>query len=135
VARQDWEYPLRQAATLAGVSVDTIKRRLRAGDLPHARQLNDPARTWVVPLGDLVTAGFTIRPSTSLQAPPPEPTVVRGQSGSPEVRLAVAEALQRVHAEYARSFADLADRAITALGSRAVLQDPSLPETPGDPSS
>lgn len=119
MGRQQWEYSLRHAAELSGVSVDTIKRRLRAGDLPHARKLDDPAHTWVVPLGDLVAAGFTITPTHSLQAPAtPAPRVVTPSGQSAEIRLAVAEAVQKVHAEYAQTLADLADRAIAALGAR-----------------
>lgn len=119
VPRQQWEYSLRQAAELASVSVDTIKRRLRAGDLPHARQLDDPARTWVVPLGDLVAAGFTITPTNSIQAPAPPLELRQTRPGAslPETRLAVAEAVQKVHADYARTLADLLDRAIAALGT------------------
>ena len=118
MAQAQWEYSLRDAAKLAGVSVDTVKRRLRAGDLPHAHQRDDPAKTWVVPLGDLVAAGFSITPSRSLQAPNSVPDSQRAEVSPMQVRLAVAEAVQRVHAEYAQAFADLAAQAIEALGRR-----------------
>lgn len=119
VARTQWEYTLRQAAQLCSVSVDTIKRRLRAGDLPHARKLDDAARTWVVPLGDLVAAGFTVTPRTSLQAR----TDQRGVDL--DVQVAVADALEKVHADYARRFAGLAARAVDALAVLAA----SAPQT------
>lgn len=121
VIRAQWEYSLRQAAELAGVSVDTVKRRLRAGDLPHARQLGDASHTWVVPLGDLVGAGFTITPAHSLQARPPQMNGGGRAGGSTqiEVQLAVAEAVQKVHADYARTLADLTAQAIAALGKGA----------------
>lgn len=108
MAQAQWEYSLRDAAKLAGVSVDTIKRRLRAGDLPHAHQRDDPAKTWVVPLGDLVAAGFSITPSHSLQAPNSIPNSQRAEVSPMQVRLAVAEAVERVHAEYAQAFAEAA---------------------------
>ena len=117
MARAQWEYTLRQAGELAGVSVDTIKRRLRAGDLPHARQMGDPAKTWVVPLGDLVSAGFTIKPVRSLQGQNSSPE--RIGSSPLEVRAAVAEAVGKVHAEYAQALGELAAAAIAALGAQA----------------
>lgn len=113
MARTQWEYTLRQAAQLCSVSVDTIKRRLRAGDLPHARQLDDAAKTWVVPLGDLVAAGFTVTPRNSLQARPGVGVA------DVDVQVAVAEALEKVHADYARRFAGLAAQAVDALATVA----------------
>jgi hypothetical protein len=114
--RPKWEYTLRQAAGLCAVSFDTIKRRLKAGDLPHARQLDDGARTWVVPLADLTAAGFTVRPVA------PRAALSRkrpGEQTEPEAdlitRLAIAEALTAVHAEYAAAFGELASQAIAAL--------------------
>jgi hypothetical protein len=142
MGQAQWEYSLRHAAQLAGVSVDTIKRRLRAGDLPHARQRDDPARTWVAPLGDLVAAGFCITPSRSLQAPAPSAGPRPGEpDASPlQIRLAVAEAVQKVHAEYAQAFAELAAQAVKALGNRGVTQpagestdQPRRTEPPDDP--
>lgn len=134
MGRAQWEYSLRHASELAGVSVDTVKRRLRAGDLPHARQLNDASKTWVVPLGDLVQAGFTIHPQHSLQALPSavaEHARARNGLTAAETRLAVAEAVQRVHSEYARTFADLAAQAIAALGARN--GGLTMPEPPAPP--
>lgn len=48
-----------QAALRCSVSVDTVRRRLRAHQFPRAHQ--DGTGAWRVPVGDLVTAG--LRPS------------------------------------------------------------------------
>ncbi|MFJ2203321.1 helix-turn-helix transcriptional regulator [Streptomyces violaceusniger] len=56
----------RQAAAACGVSRSTIRRRREAGDLPHAVQ--DEHRGWLIPVEDLLAAGFR------LHAPaPPDP--------------------------------------------------------------
>lgn len=47
-------YTMRQAAELAGVSTDTIKRDLRQGRYPHAAMVGG---AWHVPIADLVSAG------------------------------------------------------------------------------
>lgn len=70
MGKETREYSIKQAAAVASVSLDTIKRRLRAGDPPHARRLNDATFTWVVSLGDPAAAGLTISLSRSLQARP-----------------------------------------------------------------
>lgn len=53
---------LSEASATMGVSKDTLKRALRAGKLPNARQRDDDSRTWEIPIGDLASAGY--RPKT-----------------------------------------------------------------------
>lgn len=125
MVREQWEYSLRDAARICGVSTDTIKRRLKAGDLPHARRLNDAAGTWVVPLADLAAAGFTIKARAPRKRPqqitaaPAGTTALRSTD---PVRLAVAEALSEVHRHYAHAFADLAAQLVRA---REASSDPT----------
>lgn len=64
------EYTLKQAAAVWSVNFGTIKRRLRAGDPPHAWRLNGATFTWFVSLGDPAAAGLTLSLSRSLQARP-----------------------------------------------------------------
>ena len=112
-----WEYTIKQAANLCSVSTDTIKRRLRSGDLPHAHQLTDSAGTWVIPLADLVAAGFSIAGGREQ----PATTTSQGRHATPpssdlqdKIQLAVAQAESAVHASYARAFQELALEAIRA---------------------
>lgn len=132
-----WEYTIKQAANLCSVSADTIKRRLRSGDLPHAHQLTDSARTWVIPLADLVAAGFTITggreqptagtPSNTRTAP------VSGSDDDARIALAVAQAECAVHARYARAFQDLALEAIRADSRRVPTSHSTEPEQSANP--
>ncbi|MES9558856.1 MULTISPECIES: helix-turn-helix domain-containing protein [unclassified Streptomyces] len=48
----------REAATACGVSRTTIRRRREANDLPGAVQ--DPQRGWLIPIDDLLAAGFRL---------------------------------------------------------------------------
>lgn len=48
----------REAAAACGVSRTTIRRRREAGDLPGAVQ--DSARGWLIPVEDLLAAGFRL---------------------------------------------------------------------------
>ncbi|MFF7366027.1 helix-turn-helix domain-containing protein [Streptomyces sp. NPDC008125] len=59
----------REAATACGVSRTTIRRRREAGDLPGAVQ--DPQRGWLIPVEDLLAAGFRLNAPAG---PDPEPT-------------------------------------------------------------
>jgi hypothetical protein len=45
------------AANVCDVSIDTIKRRIRAGAFPNAHQVGLD-RSWVIPVRDLVDAGL-----------------------------------------------------------------------------
>lgn len=70
----------RDAATACGVSRSTIRRRREAGLLPHA--VEDPVRGWLIPVGDLLAAGFTV----NAPAPPdPDPDPLESVSpGEPD---------------------------------------------------
>ncbi|MFJ5129950.1 helix-turn-helix transcriptional regulator [Streptomyces sp. NPDC088555] len=48
----------REAAAACGVSRTTIRRRREANDLPGAVQ--DPQRGWLIPIDDLLAAGFRL---------------------------------------------------------------------------
>ncbi|MGW6576348.1 helix-turn-helix transcriptional regulator [Streptomyces sp. NPDC054945] len=59
----------REAAAACGVSRSTIRRRREAGDLPGSVQ--DPERGWMVPVDDLLAAGFRLNaPASPDQAVP-----------------------------------------------------------------
>src|SRR5690606_36108878 len=47
-----------QAAEACAVSVDTIRRRLRAGGFPRARREVEPNGAWLIPFGDLAYGGL-----------------------------------------------------------------------------
>ncbi|MFJ1930368.1 MULTISPECIES: helix-turn-helix transcriptional regulator [unclassified Streptomyces] len=49
----------REAAAACGVSRTTIRRRRESGSLPGAVQ--DPRRGWIIPVDDLLAAGFQLR--------------------------------------------------------------------------
>jgi hypothetical protein len=55
-----------EAADACNVSVDTIKRRIKAGAFPRARQVGLD-RSWVIPVSDLVDAGLL--PASALTLP------------------------------------------------------------------
>ena len=55
-----------EAADACDVSIDTIKRRLRAGAFPNARQVGMD-RSWVIPVRDLVDSGLL--PASALTLP------------------------------------------------------------------
>ena len=54
------------AANVCDVSIDTIKRRIRAGAFPNAHQVGLD-RSWVIPVSDLVDAGLL--PASALALP------------------------------------------------------------------
>jgi hypothetical protein len=61
-------FTMAQAAHWAGVSLDTIKRRHRAGAFPNAKR--GPAKgrreaPWLIPIDDLVAAGLTPDPQSN----------------------------------------------------------------------
>jgi len=55
---------LTEAAKATGVSRKTLRRRLDSDEFPNASRLDGPAGTgtgpWVVPIADLLGAGFTL---------------------------------------------------------------------------
>ncbi|WP_371631840.1 helix-turn-helix domain-containing protein [Streptomyces sp. NBC_00341] len=61
----------REAATACGVSRTTIRRRRGDGDLPGAVQ--DPKRGWMVPVEDLLAAGFRLDAPAGPDASPSPP--------------------------------------------------------------
>jgi hypothetical protein len=76
---------MRDAAALTGVSIDTIKRRLRAGAFPNATRgpaVGERTAPWLIPAGDLIGASLPAQ-------------MVENQAvlGSAETRLAVQEAV------------------------------------------
>jgi hypothetical protein len=55
----DQRYTLRQAADLTGKSIDTLRRRIKAGELPGAgKDPADPTGTWYIPASALIAAGL-----------------------------------------------------------------------------
>lgn len=59
---------LRQASNLCGCTMQTLRRRLWTGRLPHARKdARSGTEQWVFPLADLVTAGLL--PADQVAAP------------------------------------------------------------------
>lgn len=57
----------REAAAACGVSRTTIRRRREAGDLPGAVQ--DPVRGWLIPVPDLLAAGFRLNAPAGPDSP------------------------------------------------------------------
>ncbi len=57
VVSPDVALAYKEAAGLAGVSADTIKRDRENGDYPNAFQEESRSRTWRIPVSDLVAAG------------------------------------------------------------------------------
>jgi hypothetical protein len=89
----------REAAAACGVSRTTIRRRREGGDLPGA--VRDPARGWLIPVDDLLAAGFRLNAPT----PPDYRTVVgsvgdTADEGQDDVAVLRAE-LERVRHEHA----------------------------------
>ncbi|MDP2014657.1 MAG: hypothetical protein Q8L05_10580 [Actinomycetota bacterium] len=113
------------AAHACAVSVDTIKRRLKAGAFPHARQVGLD-RSWAIPVRDLVDAGLL--PASAL-ALPATPTAARlaaeprspGLPGGPtSTQLAEALAENRgLRAELARAQDEIAFLRQLVAGGRA----------------
>lgn len=99
-----------EAAEACAVSIDTIKRRLRAGAFPHARQVGLD-RSWVIPVRDLVDAGLLPASSLALPAtikPPARAHVEPHSPGAPATPASAqfAEALAEIRglrAELARA--------------------------------
>ena len=61
-----------EAAEACDVSIDTIKRRLKSGAFPHARQVGLD-RSWVIPVRDLVDAGLLPASALAVPATPKSP--------------------------------------------------------------
>ena len=85
---------IKEAVEATQVSESTIKRRIRAGTFPNAIQ--DDEGRWLIPLGDLASAG--LRPGRMAKSDPvtPEPDRVHDlvvENAELRQRVAVAEAL------------------------------------------
>jgi hypothetical protein len=88
VGQETWDYTLKQAAAVCSVNFGTIKRRLRAGDPPHARCLDDATSAWVVSLGDpaglrLDHLSAKVVAGTSVRCRGPRHGVLAWRSGLP----------------------------------------------------
>lgn len=81
---QPYWLTLSEASAAMGVSKDTLKRALRNGRLPNARQRDDDSRTWEVPVGDLAAAGY--RPKSAELASVPAPRNPHEQDNDPALR-------------------------------------------------
>ena len=115
-----------EAADACHVSVDTIKRRLKAGAFPHAHQVGLD-RSWLIPVRDLVDAGLL--PASALALPaatktparvavePPSPCSPAGP-GSPQLAEALAEN-RGLRAELARAQDEIAFLRQLVAGGRA----------------
>lgn len=88
----------REAATACGVSRSTIRRRREAGDLPNSVQ--DPVRGWLIPVDDLLAAGFRLHapsPADEDSSPEAEGRPVAEEPGTAALR-AELEQLRHAHA-------------------------------------
>jgi len=101
-----------QAAQACGVSVDTIKRRLKVNAFPHARQLGLD-RQWAIPVRDLIDAGLLPAAALASASPPDDapdiiatrPLIAPGQSAQIVEALAENRGLR---AELARAQDEIA---------------------------
>ncbi|MFK0101848.1 helix-turn-helix transcriptional regulator [Streptomyces sp. NPDC091040] len=66
----------REAAHACGVSRTTIRRRREAGELPGSVQ--DEQRGWLIPVEDLLAAGFRLNAPTDPNEPATAPATVGG---------------------------------------------------------
>lgn len=110
------------AARACAVSVDTIKRRQKAGSFPNARQVGLD-RSWVIPVRDLVDAGLL--PAAALALPAQlghvEPPAARATIPAATAHMAEALAeIRGLRAELARAQDEIAFlRQLVAVGRAA----------------
>lgn len=83
---QPYWLTLTEASAAMGVSKDTLKRALRNGKLPNARQRDDDSRTWEVPVGDLAAAGYRPKSAESVSVPAPRKPYEQDDSDVRELR-------------------------------------------------
>lgn len=92
----------REAAAACGVSRSTIRRRREAGDLPGA--VLDDQRGWLVPVEDLIAAGFRLHAPA---APEPSSATAGKGSGQDQDQVAALRAeLAQVQHELALAWAE-----------------------------
>lgn len=66
-----------ESARAANVSKETIKRRLGDGSFPNAaKEIRANVETWVIPVEDLLAAGFRLNAPTPAPQPEPAPAAV-----------------------------------------------------------
>jgi len=110
------------AARACDVSVDTIKRRQKAGSFPNARQVGLD-RSWVIPVRDLVDAGLLPAAALALPAQPAhlESPAARATSSATTAHMAEALAeIRGLRAELARAQDEIAFlRQLVAVGRAA----------------
>ncbi|MFI6006804.1 helix-turn-helix domain-containing protein [Streptomyces sp. NPDC051366] len=102
----------REAADACGVSRTTIRRRRETGDLPGA--FEDPKRGWMIPVDDLLAAGFRLNaPAPADQdAEAPAGPAAEGEGQDAAVlraeleRVRAEHALALAHAEYGQKLAE-----------------------------
>jgi hypothetical protein len=88
VATPEPTYNPAEAALACGVSLDTVRRRIRAGKIPGAHRRGDaPFGEWVLPRAGLEAAGFTIH---------------SGESAAPRASSASAAELAALRSEVVR---------------------------------
>ncbi|MER5871938.1 helix-turn-helix domain-containing protein [Streptomyces sp. NPDC002044] len=141
----------REAALACGVSRTTVRRSREAGDLPGSVQ--DPKRGWMIPIDELLAAGYRLNAPAPADAPttaPAGPVTTAGSDGPDtavlraelerlraEHELALARAeVQHLRAQLAERGERIADlqRAVAALSpapERAALPRPERPAVPG----
>lgn len=110
LAYDDW-YSINEAAATCNVSRDTIKRRLRKGNLPGARRGYGagPGGPWLIPAADLQAIGVLKDGTTSGQTVPADANHDH-ELATLRRRLAAAEATitaQRAHLQDLRGIPPL----------------------------
>ncbi|MDN3297248.1 hypothetical protein QWM81_25040 [Streptomyces ficellus] len=97
----------RDAATACGVSRSTIRRRREDGAFPNAVQ--DPARGWLIPVDDLLAAGFRLHapapPDEPGQPPATAPAALTAEGGHGQDAATLRAELERVRQEHALELA------------------------------
>lgn len=118
-----------EAAAATGSSRDTIKRRLRDGAFRRARREGrDQNARWLIPLGDIIDAGFSLDPATVAstvadksggaalpQNAGDEITTLRMELLKVEGRAALAEAVCRTQAAHIESLSATLDQVIRCV--------------------
>lgn len=128
---------LREAATAAGVSLSTIRRRHRVGTFQNARK--DGEGRWLIPVNDLLAAGFRLNtpdtPATEAVNDghePPDSAYYRRQAEAAHAELRHQLKLEQMRAEHAERLADERLRMIDHY-ERALRILEAAPEARGEP--